>query len=335
MFIVAASTGCAQGHGRLQTADSALFNSNDESDVERVVEEVNALPSACAVTPQQLAAMVASCGQGVRDDCIRAGVAYWRGCGAEEDQSRAETYLGKACGLGSATSCRLQAQVIIESTRPRPSDAAAILDQACSRGSRQACGDFGVVVTTRMKNADAAVKERGISALFAACRAGHPQFCIRLATIVERQQLSQHFPDVRMVLQEACHSHYLDACYSLAIAAEDGTLGVKDYGLGATLASQTCQKGHQPSCNAFGHMFVLGHGVAKDPYRGARLFYAACQQRYAPACHSMGEAVEKGWGVGPDHEKAREFYRYACKIGSAPSCDTDPSAPAIPNVPQR
>jgi TPR repeat protein len=334
LTVLAALPACIQPRGPVGDADFAALG-DDELEVERIVEQVNAVESACEVTPQQLAAMVVGCDQGLRGDCIRAGVGYWRGCGAAPDQAHAEKFLERACSLGSQTSCRLQAQVILESKTPRPAEAAAVLERACRIGGKRACGDLGVVLTTRLTNPTATDRERGITVLLGACRAGYHVFCTRLATIIERQKLSRHFEDARLVLKQACDSNYLDACYTLAITLEDGTLGLRDYDMGADLAARTCRRDHQPSCNALGHMFVLGHGVAKDPYRGAQLFYAACRQRYAPACHSMGEAVEKGWGVGPDQGKAREFYQYACTIGSDYSCALLSVPPPAPNAPQQ
>ena len=302
-----------------RTAEPATLR-DDEIEVGRIVEDVNAVESACEVTPAQMSDFVANCDRNVRDDCIRAGVGYWRGCGSTVDQVRGEGYLHKACVMGSLTACRLQAQAISESRNPRAREAAAILDRACRIGGTQACGDLGVVLTTRLRNPSVADQERGIALLFGACRSGYHVFCTRVATIIERKKFSQHYSSARMALEQACDVGYLDACYTLAITSEDGTLGIRDYKVAAALATEACRKDHQPSCNALGYMFVLGHGVTKDSYRAAQLFYASCVKHYAPACHSMGEAVAKGWGVGPDQQKAREFYQYACAIGSDDSC---------------
>jgi uncharacterized protein len=326
-------SGCAASQNRLQAAE-AIPLVDDERDVEKTIEQVNTIGSACEVTPEQVEQMVAGCDRGLRDDCIRTGVAYWRGCGTPADETQGEKYLEKACGLGSLTSCRLQAQVIADGAKPRPVEAVAVLDKACKKGGQPACGDLGVVLTTRSTQPSTKDVERGVTFLLETCRAGYSVFCNRFALVIELKKLSHHFSEARIALRQACDSNYLDACWTLARTLEDGTLGSRDYVLGAKLADHACRKDHQPSCNALGYMFVRGHGVAQDPYRGAQLFYAACAEGYPPACGSMGEATEKGWGVEPDQQKALEFYQRACALGNEHSCALISSPSRAPSTPQ-
>ena len=71
LAVLAVLPACVHPQG-VRDADSVAL-ADDEAEVGRIVEQVNAVESACEVTPRQLATMVVSCDRGLRDDCVRAG----------------------------------------------------------------------------------------------------------------------------------------------------------------------------------------------------------------------------------------------------------------------
>ena len=291
-----------------------------EAELARLGESPNGAPTPCRFSTGDVNAASNRCESGARDACIRAGGAYWRGCGVPRARTRAEDLFERGCQLGSHTSCDMQAILILEAQDGRTEQAAQLLERTCAAGLHRACANLGVVLVAGLPHPTRAQVHRGIGLVRDGCTLNLHPFCTSLAQLVADRGLKQHFDATLDVLRTACSSGNLDSCYAWAIALEDGTLGVRNYTTAAHVGAYSCERRHLPSCNATGYMLALGHGFKKAPELAARLFHYACDKGYAPACDSMGEATEKGWGGPADPQKALEFYLYACQIGSEHAC---------------
>ncbi|HEX2878650.1 MAG TPA: tetratricopeptide repeat protein [Polyangiaceae bacterium] len=291
----------------------------------------------CTHDPASVALLEQRCTVGSRDACIQAALAHWRGCGVAQDNLRAEELFATACGLGSVASCSMQAYLMGQGPSPRVEEARKLYERTCHQGLVRACGNLGIVLTTKLESPSSADVEKGIQLIHRACVDGPPYYCAPLLLVVEKRNVKAWFERARNAVGHACNAGNLDSCYALGNAVEDGTVGMQDYVIAARLHNFACERGHMPSCNSAGYMMIQGHGYTKDPYAGAALFYYACGNGFAAACDSFGEAMENGWGFKQDKGKAAEFYRYACSMGHAHSCKRlelpTPSAGSTPVVP--
>ena len=266
----------------------------------------------CTRTAEEIVAIERRCSEARWADCYYAGAMYHTGCGVTRDIVRAVALYQRSCGFGSMLACTLAGSNSNDLERGM-----ALLEEPCARGFLPACGGLGAGLIIGGNPSDA---ERALRLLDEACR-DSIGFCSNFGKAVIKLKVEPRFAAARALLEHACTARELDACYVLALALEDGSLGTVDYDAAAALNSATCHHlGHMPSCNALGYMRVRGRGGEKNPMQGARLFHMACERGYAPACDSMGEATEKGWGVPANGAQALEFYEYACSLRSEHGC---------------
>lgn len=290
-------------------------------------EKTDGEPEPCRYGEAEVNAFSVSCEQGERNDCLRAAVSRWRGCGGCVDLVRAEEGFARACKLGSQLGCSMQATVMMAGPRPRVPESLALYEGACAAGVQRACGNVGVMLTTRVPDPTPIQIDRGVGLVQNACAAGFHNFCSALGPIVAQWKLRTRFDETRRLMRSSCETGNLGACFSLAMAMKEGTLGTRRLDEGAHWASVACERGHLPSCNELGYMLVNGEGIEKNQTAGAALFYSACERGFAVACDSMGEAIENGWGFPADPVKAREFYNHACSMGNEYSCKRADPAP--------
>lgn len=289
------------------------------NELNRLGEQPSGTPAPCTSSKNDVAMFETRCLSRSPDDCNRAGFSYGRGCGVVADSARALWFFEKGCEQGSLVGCDMQALVMLDHSG-RTADALNLLERTCVNGGGLACGNWGLALTSRLKTSTAVQIEKGLTLMHLACSNGYPAFCSRFLTVIAAGKHTEWFDLARSANGQACNKGYLDACNELAIALEDGTLGLQNFSLAANLGNFACQRGHMPSCNTVGYMLVAGHGFDKNTKAASDLFHYACTQGYAPACDSAAESAEKGWGGPADKAKAEELYRYACVQGSTHAC---------------
>jgi uncharacterized protein len=235
----------------------------------------------------------ARCAEGRRSACFAAATQYRQGCGVEHGRGGEEKLYGAACRLGSRVGCELEATAISDHGGD-PARALALLEATCNRGYAPACGHLGLLLWMSKRDKEAIA--RGVGLIERACLSGGRglHYCSRLGTIVGENRDRGHFDKVSSLLSTACEWGYLDSCYVLGIALEDGTLGVCNAVEAARLQGAGCEQGYLMSCNALGYMYAKGNGRPKDPVAAYDIFARACQKRFVAACDSVAEAIEKG-----------------------------------------
>lgn len=254
-------------------------------------------------------------------DCAITATMYWRGCGVPKDHRKAEELYAQACRLGSTPSCSMQALLVAGRDPAAVPQVVAIFESSCERGDVHACGNLGVVLTTRVPSADRKQVARGLALLEEACdRYGN--HCVAYARVVSERRLQEHYAEATHLLKSSCDKRHLESCNQLAQHYEQGSLGILDQSLAADLASRACDRGHLPACYTVGLMLAEGHGFGRDEARAAMMLYDLCTKRVADSCFSVAWMVEKGRGVKPDARKAMELHRYGCKLGSKESCES-------------
>lgn len=266
----------------------------------------------CTRSAEEVVDIQKRCSEARWADCVYAATMYWHGCGVAPNEALAEQLFQRACSYGSMLGCALAGRFAKDYEQ-----GVALLEAPCARGYTPACGGIGILLYDRGREADV---PRATRLLSAACRNDDVAYCSSLAQLVINRKLTALFGDARTQLERACQAKDQESCRLLASAYDQGLLGVTDPERAVAIYSASCNEGHLPSCDAMGHMFVLGRGHEKDEQAGMYLFYGTCTVGYGRACESMGQAMEKGWGVPADPAGAVSYYERACTLGCEHAC---------------
>lgn len=274
---------------------------------------------ACEYDAAALNGFEERCAAASSDDCVLAALGHSRGCGTQVNSTKAEELTARACKLGNLLGCSTYAALLLNEPEPRLSESINVLRTLCSQGLQRACSNVGIALTTRVVAPTPEQLNEGVELVRTGCRK-HLSGCSAYGGLIMKLGLRERFAEALGALRASCSAEHLESCYNLAVALEDGSLGVQNHHEAARVAFEACEKGHLEACNRLGYMFAQGHGVRKDEIRAAAILYSACLQGSANACDSTGEAIENGWLFPKDNAQAREFYKYACDYGNVYSC---------------
>jgi TPR repeat protein len=284
-----------------------------QQEVVVLAREFPSTESGCNRTAEEVVAMHRRCSETRWPDCVYAASMYATGCGVAEDRARAQALYEQSCRFGSSAGCLMGAAIAPDVERR-----ITLLELPCARGDTYSCGALGAQLVDRGRQADVA---RAADFIEKACRAEQPSFCSDLGALVIKWRLEPRFGITRLLLDRACKANDPESCHVLARALDDGAFGFVDGPWAASRMSIACHElSHLPSCQALGHMFVLGRSVKKDLATAAHYFDEACKRYHAPSCDSMGEALEKGWFGPPEPAKALSFYGRGCQLDDAHAC---------------
>jgi serine/threonine protein kinase len=152
----------------------------------------------------------------------------------------------------------------------RYAEAMPLLDQACAKGGRNACGTLGgyyrdgLGVTPDYSRA---------AALFTkACDLGNSKACNNLGAMYSNGRgFATDFPRAVTFFTKACNAGFVPGCSNLGTMYGDGLGVAADYSRAATLFSNACNAGDAQGCSDLGNLYWLGHGVEKNSDK-AKLF---------------------------------------------------------------
>lgn len=156
----------------------------------------------------------------------------------------------------------------------------------------------------------------------AACEAGEPAACRRLAEHLYAG--GSPVRDARLVpaLEAACAKGAPDACAGLGVVHARGVGRLRDAARAAELLERACAKGSDVACAQQAEE-VLRDEEADAKAQAAALARATarCEKRGGNPCVAAAYAYRRGWSVSSDAAKADRLARRGCETGSAAACD--------------
>jgi TPR repeat protein len=266
----------------------------------------------CTRSAEEVVDMHRRCSAPHWADCDYAAAMYSSGCGVAQDLVLSEQLYRRGCSYGSMLGCTMAARLTEDYDQ-----ALALLEAPCARGYEAACAHIGALLFYRRREADA---PRAAQLMAGPCEAGNTGYCVLLAQLVIQWKLSTKYRDTQTQLERSCQSQSLEACRLLASAYDQGQLGVSDPDRAFALYTLACDQSDLASCDARGHMLVLGRGHEQDEREAAKIFRGACAMGYGPACDSMGQASEQGWGAPANPFDAVLYYGIGCTLRSEHAC---------------
>ena len=140
------------------------------------------------------------------------------------------------------------------------------------------------------------------------------------------------------ILDEACSSGVLDACFVLGVMYDRAEVVAQDLPLAVVLYTKACEGSVSGACGRLGTFYFRGIGVTKNRAHGKVLYAKACDNGHARSCIRLGriyensdnvedQAVVTQRGLIPtffnydeDMRKAKTFYSKACDLGDSKGC---------------
>jgi uncharacterized protein len=266
----------------------------------------------CTRSAEEVVDMQRRCSEAHWADCVYAASMYFDGCGVAQNLTVAQQLYERSCSFGSMLGCTNAARFAKDHR-----GAVALLEAPCARGYAPACSVMGLSLYQGGNEADV---PRATQLLNAACRDDAVRYCSSYARLVIQWKLAAAYKDAQEQLDRACQARDGESCLLLGSAYDQGLLGVTDPERALASYAAGCMPKHLPSCEAMGHLYVLGRGTEKNEGAGMQMFYVICGMGYGPGCYSMGQATEKGWGVPAEPDKAVSYYERGCRLGSEQAC---------------
>lgn len=211
----------------------------------------------------------------------------------------------EACAAGELTACYRTAWLNSE-----------VQEDACERGSAQACADYGHRL---MEVGD----EKAVAILERACERGSGAGCTTLAYLYATGTLVPK-NDIRALdyYTRGCSYGSADGCYNVGVMYNFGRGTSASTSRAASAYEKACAAGVAMACTDAGWLYERGLGTMKDPVRAADMYRRGCEGTpCSPSnlrgCVNLGNAYRDGLGVEQNPTRAAEIYREACgrKIG--------------------
>jgi TPR repeat protein/tRNA A-37 threonylcarbamoyl transferase component Bud32 len=235
-------------------------------------------------------------------------------------QSKPAPVVNSESSVQQPSIAEIEKQANVLSSGGRYSEAAPLLDQACTGGSTEACRNLGNQYATG--NGVAKDTSRAVALFSKACDAGNATGCASLGVFYESGTgVTKDESRSAVLFSKSCDGGNAVGCYFLGHKYENGLGVVKDVIRAAALFTKSCDAGFISACSSLGGMYAQGIGVAHDNSRAAALFTKACEAGDSPGCGMLGISYLNGWGVGKDVEKARQLFNKSCTMGNQISCD--------------
>ena len=224
----------------------------------------------------------------------------------------------KSCADGNMTACYRRASFDRNSR---------LMEEACERGSPDACADHGYALMSAGSADAPKILERGCNrGSGAAC--AHLGYLYATGTIVRRDDLrSMEFYTL------GCNAGDARGCYNKGLMHDQGRGAASSATSAAPAYEQACDAGVSAACTNVGYLYERGKGVMRDLTRAADLFGRGCEgSPCEPAnlrgCVNLGDAYRDGIGVPKDPARAAEIFLQACESSVQPE-DTEGEANRI------
>lgn len=185
-------------------------------------------------------------------------------------------------------------------------------EDACRRGSAEACAAYGYVLMNG-RNAEA------VEVLERACDRGSGAGCSHLAYLYSTGSLVPK-NDIRALdfYTRGCSHGDARGCYSMGVLHDQGRGASVSASRAAAAYEQACAAGVSMACTDVGFLYERGLGTMKDPVRAAEMFRRGCDGSPCEApnirgCVNLGNAYRDGIGVAKDPARAAEIFRATCE----------------------
>src|SRR5690606_6715884 len=149
------------------------------------------------------------------------------------------------------------------------------------------------------------------------CELRHAPSCTALANRVSFGP-GQDRSKAKTLLQKGCDLGERNACLSLGLAIETGSLEESRAGYtpdairAVMLIRQSCRLGNGYACSQLAKRYIEGKGVAKNPAEGIKALTQSCEAGDMSNCFELATLHRKG-GAGPkDPKKAAALYKSNC-----------------------
>jgi TPR repeat protein len=232
----------------------------------------------------------------------------------ENDRTRGQEVLQRACSQGQMSACLVLGDILAKGRPGLPLDldrAAELLVRARTLGYRGTSTDWAV--NFQKSRTD--------------CQKRRRTACIALgehykATLLSGAVVATGSPDwarAQGAVQLACELGAPQGC----VLAGELTLrrdGEKAQAEGLRFAEQGCS-GAPEGCHAVAELLRQLLGEKTAPTKSGALYQTACTARHAASCFRVAEGQEQGlygWKRAP--EKALTTYRMACELGDFRAC---------------
>jgi uncharacterized protein len=192
----------------------------------------------------------------------------------------------------------------------------ASYEDACDRGSAEACAAYGYVLMEEKKPEAVEVLER-------ACDRGSGAGCTHLAYLYVTGSLVPK-NEIRSLDFYTRGCSYGDArgCYNVGVMYDRGSGTAASAARAASAYEQACAAGISMACTDVGYLYERGLGTMKDPVRAAEMYRrgcegSPCEPSNLVGCVNLGKAYRDGTGVQQDPARAAEIFREVCarKVG--------------------
>jgi TPR repeat protein len=187
----------------------------------------------------------------------------------------------------------------------------ASYEDACRRGSAEACAAFGYGLMNERKAEAVEVLER-------ACDRGSGAGCAHLAYLYAEGTLVPK-NEVRALdfYTRGCNYSDARACYSMGVLYDAGRGTSANSARAASAYEKACAAGVSMACTDVGYLYERGLGTMKDLPRAAEMYRRGCEGSPCEppnlrGCVNLGDAYRDGLGVPKDPARAAEIFRDAC-----------------------
>jgi len=221
-----------------------------------------------------------------------------------------EAKLVVACDRGELDRCVELGRFYLETDY----DAANhVFDEACSRGSTDACGERGYQLTLGGSDEVA----RGVAMLWKSCQTGKPIWCRELGEALEAHHVQTDMPTPLALYRRACDGGEAHACTLIAFKMSRGDGVPQDQAGAVKIYERSCTANDELGCAYLARSYYTGTGVAQDQPRAVAMFERGCTGDNPNwfACAYLGEAYDEGRGVKADNVKAFDYTRRSCDYG--------------------
>lgn len=213
----------------------------------------------------------------------------------------------EACARENALACFWKAMFTPDEGSARDD----LLDDACERGSEDACAIRGLALLEAKSAGAVMILDRG-------CNRGSGAACAHLAYAVAEGALVPRDEIRAMELYtRACSLGDGRGCYSMGLFHDNGRGTSTNHTRAASAYEEACNAGVSMSCTNLGFQYEHGRGVIVDQGRAAELYRrgcegSACEPANLRGCVNLGNAYRDGRGVTQDYARAAEIFRTTC-----------------------
>lgn len=167
-------------------------------------------------------------------------------------------------------------------------------------------------------NANICKAVEGIKGKIADCDAGVADACLTLGLSMEHGSLGYvDLPTARKYHQKGCDFGNALSCVAVGITyAKEGNLSAA-----FSTYQKACANDNALACANEAYMHMVGESVPKNEKKAIELYEKSCAANNDLGCNGLGAAYANGFGVSKNTQKAKEYFKKACDLNYKEGCD--------------